>query len=623
MTNFTGSAIAVLMLVVLAVPVPASGLTVRLAASHVSPQLLGTTITFTAGATSSTTNPLSYRFEVAPPGSFVFSLVRDFSTVRALNWTPMSVEGVYRIRVTARDYLAGETVEQTRSFELSSRLVANRAVVNSTDHPLVALFSAPTCPNGSSMRAAFQKDGALATNYTDWKPCRPGSMNFHVAGMLPETLYTMNYEVMIGRLVIPGPEWLPFTTGALPDNLPVPTQSVPVPPTLQSDLASGILLTGYVPMPGLAGPFPASIPLATNLTGTIMWYYPMFTQLTRPVAGGNMLMIMSGFGTGTGIWGDAVMQQVIREVDLAGNTVRETNADRITEQLVERGTDPIGRFHHDVVRLANGNTIVFGDVQRIFPAGTQGTALPTNILGVMIVVLDQNWQVIWHWNAFDHTNAGELDINREALRGEICFAGQLGCPPVLLAPVARDWLHANSVQYVSSDGNLLVSLRNQDWLIKIAYEDGSGDGRVLWRMGKDGDFAILSVDPYSWFSGQHEAALESDGTTLTVFDNGTSRIMENPGANSRGQAFQVNEPSRVVAPLLNADLGVYGIMLGSAQRLGNGNYSFNSGFSGPLSAVFQQSIEVTPDGSVVHVFHGESQSYRSWRLKDLYTPPGS
>jgi hypothetical protein len=473
------------------------------------------------------------------------------------------------------------------------------------------------------MRVSFQKSGSPFTSNTDWKDCHSGSMNFYVAGMEAETLYEMNYEVRTGLTTVPGPQALSFTTGAIPGTMPIPESAVLVPPNLQSDLGNGVLLTGYVPMPGLSGSFPLGIPIATNLNGALLWYYPMFTQVTQPVSGGNLLMIMSGFGTGTGVWGDGTspLQQIIREVDIAGSTVRETNADRLTEQLLDRGTDPIGRFHHDLVRLPNGNTIAFGDVQRVFPAGTQGSPVPVNILGLMIMILDKDWQVIWHWNAFDHMDGpGQLDINRKAVRGELCFPGMLGCPPVLLRPYAFDWLHPNSVQYVPADGNLLVSFRNQDWIVKIDYRDGRGDGDLLWRLGKDGDFAVISGDPYPWFSGQHDAGFESDGA-LSVFDNGTSRIMES-GGNSRGQAWHVDEENRVVWLETNADLGVYGIMLGSAQRLSNGNYMFMAGFAGASPDIYQQSIEVTTPGeAIVHLFQGQAQAYRSWRMRDLYTVP--
>ena len=81
---------------------------------------------------------------------------------------------------------------------------------------------------------------------------------------------------------------------------------------------------------------------------------------------------------------------------------------------------------------------------------------------------------------------------------------QLGCPPVNLAPVANNWLHSNSVSY-TADGHFLLSMRHQDWVIKINYAIGAGSGNVIWRLGKDDDFTITSSDPYPWFSHQHDA----------------------------------------------------------------------------------------------------------------------
>ena len=52
---------------------------------------------------------------------------------------------------------------------------------------------------------------------------------------------------------------------------------------------------------------------------------------------------------------------------------------------------------------------------------------------------------------------------------------------------------------MTADGNLLYSARHQDWLIKIDYANGAGSGRVIWRLGKDGDFTMRSDDPSPWF----------------------------------------------------------------------------------------------------------------------------
>ena len=171
-------------------------------------------------------------------------------------------------------------------------------------------------------------------------------------------------------------------------------------------------------------PYPVT---ATDLNANVIWYYPPSPiQLTRPVPGGTILTIADGLGTGTGVWGPAISrQQILREIDLAGNTVRETNADRVMEQLSAMGmTDPLGCFNHDAIRLAtdltgsaaglSGYTIAIGDVQRIFPAGTQGASGPVDIVGTIVIVLDTNLQVVGYWNAFDHDCSGSSGTTSRA-----------------------------------------------------------------------------------------------------------------------------------------------------------------------------------------------------------------
>jgi hypothetical protein len=51
------------------------------------------------------------------------------------------------------------------------------------------------------------------------------------------------------------------------------------------------------------------------------------------------------------------------------------------------------------------------------------------------------------------------------------------------------------VNWSPDDGNLILSVRHQDWVIKIDYRGGSGDGHMIWRLGQNGDFAVGSTDP--------------------------------------------------------------------------------------------------------------------------------
>ena len=75
-------------------------------------------------------------------------------------------------------------------------------------------------------------------------------------------------------------------------------------------------------------------------------------------------------------------------------------------------------------------TAVLADIEKIFPAGTQGdtSGHPVDIVGDMIIVLDSNWQAVWYFDSFQH-DAGcpqsgprQLDINRAAVLGETCVA---------------------------------------------------------------------------------------------------------------------------------------------------------------------------------------------------------
>ena len=216
------------------------------------------------------------------------------------------------------------------------------------------------------------------------------------------------------------------------------------------------------------------------------------------------------------------LQQLLRQTDLAGNVVRETNTGAIQQELIALGatglgpcnaisspapvgSSCLGAFHHDAIQtLPNGYTALLADVEKIFPPGTQGdtSGLPVDIVGDTIIVLNQNWQVVWYFNAFQHdggcppSGPCQLDINRPAVLGETCVVNQPGCPPMFLlgtgiAPLAKDWLHANSLYYWPTDtfggasGDIIWSSRHQDWVMKIDYNNGTGTGNILWRMGNE------------------------------------------------------------------------------------------------------------------------------------------
>jgi hypothetical protein len=187
---------------------------------------------------------------------------------------------------------------------------------------------------------------------------------------------------------------------------------------------------------------------------------------------------------------------------------------------------------------------------------------------------------------------------------------------------ANDWIHSNSLA-PTPDGNLIMSLRHQDMVVKIRYSNGSGDGTILWRLGPEGNFASsvpAGQTAFQFFnSHQHDAEYQANGL-LSLFDNGNTRVSVS-GGNSRGQAWQINETNMTATPVVDVDLGAYSLATGSAQRLANNNYHFYLGF---INASNSQSVETTTAGAdQFKLSQPDTVGYRSFRMNTLYSVAGS
>jgi len=413
-------------------------------------------------------------------------------------------------------------------------------------------------------------------------------MNFLLAGLRADATYRVKHLLDDGSRLVEGPVLTLAAATVSPVVASLRVMHPPAPGT------SGVLLQSPLSL----------FSVATDFSGNVVWFYPERIALTRPLPGGRFLgFFQDPTGNPAG--------QILREIDLAGMTIRETNAARLNEQLTRRGVRPITSFHHEVAPMPEGRLLVLAGTEQLLP-GINGPE-PANVLSELILVLDRDLQVLWTWDAFHY-----LDPRRSATLQETCAPAANGCPPFSQAPRANDWLHANSLQF-TPDGNILMSVRHQDWVIKIDYGNGGGSGRILWRLGKDGDFQFRSDDPDPWFSHQHDAQLieTPDGVVLTVFDNGNIRQATDPNVRSRGQVWKLDEANRIATLALNADLGAYSFALGSAQRLPNGNYRFGLGI---LPDRTSRSVEVDSTGRVVYGIEASAPLYRTFRMTDLYTP---
>lgn len=349
---------------------------VRLLSSLPSPQPVGTVIGLTA-VPKDEGDPLKLfpkfrlRFSVSTDGS-EYRIVSDFSPQPLFAWRPELYEHDARVKVTLLNIETKKTAEAEMPFRIVARVTGQQASATPTTNPLVALFSFPPCPSGSQYRVAFRRQGETDVHRTGLEPCRANrTSNIYVAGMRSESEYMLNPEVITDGKVVSG-QAVPFRTG-ITDGVFAPMKV-----SVHDDGASKA-----EPFLVYSVEVPRNRAIATDLNGNVVWYMPgLDHSLTRMLPGGRFLTFAASSGE------DYSRLQVIREVDLVGNVLRETNIARVAEQLEPYGIRSVCKanghecvpgFHHDAIRLPNGHTIAIGSLKNsLRKAGRARTTLSTS-----------------------------------------------------------------------------------------------------------------------------------------------------------------------------------------------------------------------------------------------------
>lgn len=584
---------------------------------------VGETLIVTANATDSrTTNTrFSYQFTVRPHNQGSFVTMQDYYFENTFPWTPSDHEGAYDIGVTAWSEATGDSADTYTTVYVQSRVTAGKPVISDTGNTLVALYSAPPCSAPGRMRVQFEAASTPVT-YTPYKPCDGLSLNFYLGGMKANTAYTVQQTLYSGTSTTPGPP-LSYTTGSIPSDIIIPNHfrlAGPEPPTSNTYPYLLHATTG------------AAAPYATDLNENVVWYLSGSASrgsgyMTHPVSGGTFLVIEDDPVNSQALCKNATFSgcgdhQYLSEYDMAGNRIRRTSWSIINDRvnaIRARQRRPLVRLNylsHEGIRLPNGYTATLASNEQVkhLSSGIK------DVFGDTVIVLDTHFQVVWAWDAFDY-----LDVNRMTIPAT-CVARAQACPQEYFQKQpngqpytqAVDWTHANAITYDPADGNLIVSVRHQSWAIKIAYQNGSGDGHIVWKLGYAGSFALPAGYPVSdWFSCQHDVEVQSNGI-ITLFDNNNpSSVTQQPGDIAHGQAWKLDTASMIATPVVNISLGVVSLALGSSALLSNGNYEWQAGFINGNEA---QTFEYTPTGTLVYKQQSDGVTYRSFRMHDLYTP---
>ena len=492
--------------------------------------------------------------------------------------------------------------------------------VTATNNPQVALYTI-TPPFAGNVTVNF----GTTTSYgkQTWSVATPsggGPVSIYVAGMLGSTAYHMQAAVTLADGVTATDVDHTFTTGAVP-LMGGPQFTGQQQPNLSATIPAGMTpQSGIEFITSVAGP--AQGLYATDLSGNVIWTYPFKDQV--PNSGINGAKMLPNGDIIVDLCADssapltnpnfASLPCLIREVDLAGDTVRQMSIAQVNTALAANGFAGLvlATMHHDLTPLPNGHVLVMANTLKNVVLTGQTT--PTQVLGDVVVDLDQNWNPVWVWNEFDH-----LDVNRHPMQ-------------------FPDWTHSNAIIYSSDDGNFIVSIRHQNWLVKVNYANGAGDGSILWKLGYQGDFTLMDngqVDsnPSDWFYAQHGPSFVGKGNAgifnLVLMDNGDDRVFSSGVTCGTGSAppclystvpiFQINESTKTATFTFHQIIpaSLYNSFGGNAEVLENGNVHYDLCGIGLNSAVF----EVTQNSQASTVWELQSTAtplYRSYRLPSLY-----
>jgi arylsulfate sulfotransferase len=482
-----------------------------------------------------------------------------------------------------------------------------------TDNPQVAKYTY-MAPGAGSVYVQFGTNTGYGRATSVVTAAGAGPVSVLVAGMMANTTYHMQavFTDAAGDSPIADADQT-FTTGGVPCKF-----------------ISAIVATtaaGQVPQPGIEmldginyGGLPS--PAATDLAGNIIWTYPFPDESAgvsafpiRMLSNGDMLLIVAHNSSQLLVDKSAIdTASEIREINLAGDTVRSLPIAQLNANLAAQGSPLVlGGYSHDIIQLSNGHLIVIATLEK--KVVLTGATLPTTVLGDALIDLDPNFVPVWTWNAFDH-----LDVNRHPF-------------------MFPDWTHANAVSYDPADGSLLFSLRHQNWILKINYANGTGDGAVDWRLGPGGDFTLLNASgqsdssPEDWFYSQHYIGYigtDASGVlTFSTFDNGDDRQFSD-GTSCPKQAgaecystvpiMQV-DPTAMTAKytfrqILPASL--YSFFGGNTDLLPDGHVHYDLASLAPPAAA---AYEVTGGSSPQPVWSiqiADSYVYRASRWPSLY-----
>jgi len=398
-----------------------------------------------------------------------------------------------------------------------------------------------------------------------------------VVGMRPDTSYRLKVFAILADGHIVQYEVLEFTTGPLPSGFPELEVIVHRPELVQT----GLTIFGPSPRNDTQGYLAGSLFVGVDDLGDIVWFYRdpegVRNDLSVSILHDNNLLLL--------------VEDGMRVISMDGTLI----------DSIEHGSPLNNRFHHEAIMTEDGKfmSLVGLDSREV---EVPWSSEPILAFGDEIVELDSEGLSTWSWSTFDHLDTSRFPTNLSLSK----------------KPGGYEWTHANAILLSDSDGSLLLSLRNQNWIVKI--DRSTSD--VLWKLGPQGDFTLLGESPPHgphWFYSQHAPEILPDGSIL-LYDNGTDAPVNQEDRRSRAVIYGLDQESLVAEQIWEYPTEYFTPFLGDADRLPNGNILVCAGGQ-DFNKIPAQIVEVTMTKTPEKIWElktTDSMIYRAVRMTSLW-----
>ncbi len=189
-----------------------------------------------------------------------------------------------------------------------------------------------------------------------------------------------------------------------------------------------------------------------------------------------------------------------------------------------------------------------------FPDGVSYNENGANVVNAVVQEI-KDGELIFEWSSTAHPELYAYSVRENDYHNEIL--------------ANADYTHFNCATIDPKDGNLLLSLKNLDAILKVDRTTSE----IIWILGGVGD--QFGITDEQFFLKQHDVRVTEDGA-ITLFDNGGDD--ENESGQTRVVKFYLNEEEKTIEDFYSYQIdNVFTYSMGSALEIEEGQYVISWG----------------------------------------------